>query len=80
MRAFWIDVLEWVVNPNVVVSSVLSNYVSLASPITYIKRDSWSNNFLRGKYWNKPQLRIDVPAYQSAGQYQGTITYTLYEN
>lgn len=80
MRASWIDVLEWVANPNVVVSSVLSNYVSLASPITYLKRDTWPNSFLRGKYGNKPELRIDLPAYQAAGQYQGTITYTLYEN
>lgn len=67
-------------NTWVVVANGLTGYTSLATPVTFIKRDAGSNLGRTGKYGTRPWLRVVVPAYQAVGNYQGTLTYTLYLN
>lgn len=65
-------------NSNVTVD--ISTFTTLDNAVTYIKRDNGTNNGLIGKYGNKPELQLTIPAFQSVGQYTGTIVYTLIEN
>jgi len=76
----WITLLSWTYNSRVSINSGLENYQSIWSPITYIKRDPETNYWVTGRYWNKPWLRFDIPAYIRIDEYNATLTYTLYEN
>ena len=67
-------------NTGVVIASGFTTYQSLATPITFIKRDPAANGGRTGKYGTRPRLRVIIPAYQAVGAYQGTLTYTLYIN
>ena len=80
MKSTDIIVLSGTTNPRVEINSNLSNYQSIWEPITYIKRDTASNFWVKGKYGNKPWLKFDIPAYVRIDEYKATLTYTLYEN
>ena len=67
-------------NPNVVVADSLISYTPLDGTVTFIKRDSAENNGKLGRYAAFPWLQVTIPAYQSVGSYQATLTYTLIEN
>lgn len=67
-------------NTNVVVANGLLSYTPLDGAITFIKRDSAENYGKLGRYAAFPWLQVTIPAYQSVGSYQATLTYTLIEN
>ena len=50
-----------------------------SSPATLLKRSADSKGLL-GKYGVLPSFQLTIPAYQTLGNYTGTITYTLIEN
>ena len=69
-------------NANVVVdASVVGSYVVFdnGNVRTFIKRDSAANSNKIGKYAVWPWLQITIPAFLTPDDYQGTITYTLYD-
>ncbi len=76
----WITLLSGDSNRRVTINSSLTNYQPIGNPITYIKRDNQTNYGITWKYWNKPRLRFDIPAFISIDAYHATLTYTLYEN
>jgi hypothetical protein len=65
-------------NENVIISSTLSWYYPIWESINYIMRNQWTNNWLVGKYWDSPRIKITIPPY-SAGSYSWTIIFTLME-
>ncbi|MDD3262833.1 MAG: hypothetical protein PHR61_03220 [Candidatus Absconditabacteria bacterium] len=67
-------------NANVVVADGLLNYTPLNTAITFIKRDTGANAGKLGRYAAFPRLQVTIPAYQSVGSYQATLTYTIIEN
>lgn len=76
-----ITTIGWSANANVVVDSTVAGwYQTLDSAITLIKRDAGANFWLVGRYGTTPELQLLIPAYQSVGNYTGTLVYTLYEN
>ncbi len=70
--------ISW--NPsNVLISSVFSNYYSIYSPATYLYKTTWPGNAGNAnRYWDKPLLKIDIPAYTPPGIYSGTIVFSFY--
>lgn len=67
-------------NTNVVVSSTLLSYTPIDGAVTFIKRDTAANAGKLGRYSAFPWLQVTIPAYQSIGSYQATVTYTIIEN
>lgn len=67
-------------NTNVVVQAAMSAYQSLDVARQLIVRSSAANGGKIGQYGVLPQMQIIIPAYQSVGNYTGTLTYTLYTN
>jgi hypothetical protein len=79
-KAWWLTLLEWMPNPRVTLGSGLNNYQTFNWTLTYIKRDTAENYFVKAKYGDTPRIKVDIPAYQETDSYRATITYTLYEN
>jgi len=75
-----IDVLSWSANPRVEINSWFSSYSVATWSVTFIERSSSPNAWVEWVYWVLPTLRFTVPAYSRPDTYEGTITYTLYEN
>ena len=67
-------------NANVQVATGMLSFSALNNAVTFIKRDTATNNGVVGKYGALPTLRVDIPAYQAVGTYTATLVYTLYEN
>lgn len=80
LKANSLNTIQWTSNPRVALNTNLTNYQSIGNPITYIKREPNTNFNITGKYWNKPRLRINIPAYTRIDDYRATLNYTLYEN
>ena len=55
-------------------------YQALNASRNYIKRNNAANSWVIGYYGSLINLKIDVPAWQPAGAYVGTLVYTLIEN
>ncbi len=55
-----------------------AGYVAMGSAVTMLQRSDTGG--INGKYGVTPDLRINVPAYTPAGNYSGTLTFTLIEN
>ena len=72
--------LQWRTG-NVFIATGFSGYISILNPVTYIyKPTSPTNAALVNKYWDRPRLKIVVPANSPAGTYSGTIVFSLYMN
>ncbi len=67
-------------NINVVLWPNIQNFYLITTPEIFIKRDTQPNFSLKWTYGSKPQLKFQIPAYQPLWQYQGQLTFTLYEN
>lgn len=78
IKADTVTKLDGTDNANVVVN--IPTYTALDTPVTFLKRDTAVNNGVIGEYGTWPWLRVEIPAYQTVDTYQGTLTYTLYEN
>lgn len=79
--AVWsIVTLSGSTNPRVVLDSATSAYQTLNTSRNYIKRNASANSWAIWYYWAFINLKIDVPAWQPAGAYAGTLVYTLIEN
>lgn len=79
--AVWtISVLSGTTNPRVVLDAATAWYQALNASRNYIKRNNAANSWVIGYYGSLINLKIDVPAWQPAGAYVGTLVYTLIEN
>ncbi|MCF7834752.1 hypothetical protein K9M48_01715 [Candidatus Gracilibacteria bacterium] len=66
---------------NVSVQNSLSDYVSIYKPIVYIYKTTQASNIgLANKYGDIPWIKVVIPPYSSAGNYNGTIVFSLYSN
>jgi len=74
---WWTHTLAGNTNSSVV-SALWWSYVTANWPITFIKRDPWSNNWLIWSYGAHLGIKIDIPGLQQPWNYTGTITYTIY--
>ena len=64
---------------DVLISSGIYDYASILSPMTYIyKPTDTGNAWLVNRYWDKPRLKIVIPAYTPPGTYSGTIVFSFY--
>lgn len=64
---------------NVLISTGLYSYASILSPMTYIYKPTDINNiWFTNRYWDKPRLKIVIPAYSPPGTYSGTIVFSFY--
>jgi hypothetical protein len=79
-KATAITTLSGTTNSNVTLGSGLTNYQTLNTILTYIKRDPGTNNGITGKYGDTPRLQISLPPYQAVDNYHAIINFTLYEN
>lgn len=80
-QAVWgVTTLSGTENPRVVLDAGTAWYQALSSARTYIKRDAAVNSGVIGYYGSHVNIKIDVPAWQAAGSYAGTMIYTLIEN
>jgi hypothetical protein len=80
-RAFgWINVISWSANPRVVLDAGTSWYQALNTARNFIRRNNAANSWVIGYYGANIDLKIDIPAWQPAGAYTGTLVYTLIEN
>lgn len=80
-RGNTLELMTGAANPRVEIANTLSTtFAALDTPITYIQRTNQANFGTIGKYGSVPTLQVTIPAYQAVDQYQGTLTYTLYEN
>lgn len=77
-----LDTIAGATNPLVNLGTVDGTYRSFGTtPLTFISRNAWlPNNGLIGRYGMYADFELTVPAYTPVGTYQGTLTYTLYEN
>lgn len=75
-----ITLLAGTTNSRVVVNAGMANYQTLETPKNLIQRDTATNFGVIGKYGVLPQMQVIIPAYQSVGQYTGTLVFTLHEN
>lgn len=74
-------VLLWgIPNPLVQLGWARWTYVNANATSTFIFRNPGANTWASSRYWSRLRLRVNVPAYANVGTYDGTITYTLYEN
>ena len=73
-------VMSGAANPNVVINSLVSGYQTLDVARTWIYRNVGVNTGVIGQYGQAIDLRISVPASQPAGNYAGTLIYTVVEN
>lgn len=73
------ELIMWATGPNVSINSVLSSYTSILEPITYIYKNTASNNAgIVNRYGDKPWLRILIPPTAPSGIYSGTIVFSFY--
>lgn len=76
-----IDLITGNINTGVIIGSggIIGGTfsVNLATPVTFIQR--LNTNAILGRRGILPWLQVTIPAFQSVGTYQGTLTYTLYE-
>jgi len=71
--------IQWLANTNILIWTWLHDYASIYSPMTYIyKPTNNTNAWIANKYWDKPRLKITIPAYAPPGTYSGTIVFSLY--
>lgn len=75
-----ITVLAGTTNPRVIVHAGMAAYQTLDEPRHLIERNNATNYGVIGKYGVLPQMQVVIPAYQSVGQYTGTLVFTLHEN
>ena len=75
-----ITLLAGTTNARVIVNAGMANYQTLEAPKNLIQRDNAPNFGVIGKYGVLPQMQVVIPAYQSVGQYTGTLVFTLHEN
>lgn len=66
-------------NTRVVIHSGMGSYQALNTPKRLIERNTTPNQGVIGKYGVLPQMQVTIPAYQSVGQYSGTLVFTLHE-
>lgn len=74
-----ITLLSGTTNPRVI-SSLLASYVPCNTTLSFIRRNSWNNSGVTWKYGQLLNFKMNVPAWQAPGDYQGVITFTLIEN
>ena len=74
---WWVSLLAGTANANVI-SSIGTTYLNASSPLTFLMRSAWTNSGKTGTYWAQISIRVDIPAFQQAGSYTGTIIYTIY--
>lgn len=75
------NIIMWLDNPFSIFWSQISNTRSTAkTPITYIKRENNQWCGIVGQYWENWEIKITVPANQTAGTYRWKIYYLLIEN
>lgn len=73
--------LDWSPNTRVQTDTgIKGNWVSMETARDFIRRDNATNHGVIGRYGVKPEMRLDIPWFQSVGNYTGTLVYTLYEN
>lgn len=75
-----ITLLAGTPNPRVIVNAGMANYQTLEVPRNLIERNTATNFGVIGKYGVLPEMQVVIPAYQSVGQYTGTLVFTLHEN
>lgn len=76
-----LDTIAGATNPLVNFGNLTATYQAFgSSPLTFISRNNATNNGVIGKYGMYADFELTVPAYTPVGSYQGTLTYTLYEN
>lgn len=83
----WIYLMAWNSNPelllwtnwNVEINSVFSwDYYSIFNtPVTYIYRWETLNYWKINKYWDKPWIKIVIPAYTQPWMYSWTIYFDI---
>lgn len=70
--------IQWLTG-NVFISTALTNYTNIITPVTYIyKPTNLTNIWIVNKYWDKPWLKIMIPGWTPPGTYSGTIVFSLY--
>lgn len=76
----WVTVVSWSTNARVVLDAGTAWYQALNASRNFIKRNTAANFGVIGYYAANINLKVDVPAGQPAGNYAGTLVYTLIEN
>jgi hypothetical protein len=61
-------------------SQIRSTYQAINNPVTLLYRDNGPNNNVTGTYGLQPDIRVNVPPFQTPGNYEGVITVTMTEN
>jgi len=74
--------MSWQANPHVTFWWVQSGtYTSLwSAQVYFIKDNLGQTGGIYSTYGDRPWIRVDIPAFQAATSYQGTITFTLTES
>ena len=64
---------------NVLIATGLYDYASILNPMTYIYEPTdIQNAWLANRYWDRPRLKIVIPAYAPPWSYSGTIVFSFY--
>lgn len=78
----WLTLMAWNTNTDVVIPSAAStwyqNFSTWWGEKVIIERND-DSDWILSKYWAKPTIKVNIPAYQSVWTYTGLITYSLYE-
>lgn len=69
--------IYWVNNDSVAVNGTTCTFSSESDTCTYISREENTKAWVLWRYGTKPSIDLKVPANTPAGEYEGTITYTL---
>jgi len=67
-------------NTNVTIDSAATDYQTLDTARSFIRRNTAANNGVVSKYGAQVWLEIEVPAFQAVGSYTGSMVFTLIEN
>jgi hypothetical protein len=79
MSGSLIEKIVWITN-NTLIYSSLTTWTDITEPQLYLYRnDIIGANGAINRYWNKPSIKITVPADVPSGSYKWKITYTLYD-
>ena len=80
IKSHGVSLLTGEANDKVMVNDELLVYKNLSMPVQYFYRNEWEWAWKTGEYWDIPDIKVEIPAYQPDDTYNWTIIFTIYEN
>ena len=76
-----IDLISWDINTNVHLATWITNYQIMTWVLDYMIKDYWPScsSCVLGNYGNLPNIKINIPWFQTPDSYKWTLIFDLIE-